>query len=1359
MQRKETMCLKLVILVAIVAAQICYATSGEIEFTYNGFRSANLSLDGVAQITSNGLLRLTNEATLKIGRAFYHMPINFKNSPNASAFSFSTTFVCAMVPQFPAPFTHGFTFAITPPGGLPGALPYPYFGLFNETNSYGNATNHVVAVEFDTTQSPQFDDIDNNHVGIDINGLRSALAKPAGYYQGNQFHNLSLGSGKPIQVWVEYDGRAKQMNVTVAPLSVGKPSKPLLSFPHDISLDILETVSLGFTSATGSIASSQYVLGWSFKMNGIAQELDPSKLPKLPRVGPKRKSRFLVFGVPVIAIFSMIIIVFGVGYYVYRKRKFAELVEDWELDYGPHRFNYKELYYATKGFSAKEILGAGGFGSVYRGVLPNKQGEIAVKKIYHQSTQGMRAFIAEVASMGRLCHRNLVPLLGYCRRKRELLLVYEYMPNGSLDRYLFDKPIRTLSWDQRFQVIKGVASALFYIHEEWEQVVIHRDIKASNVLLDGEWNGRLGDFGLARLYDHGTDPQTTHVVGTHGYLAPEHIRTGKATPSSDMFAFGAFLLEVACGRRPIEQKVPNDVFILVEWVFSLWSRGEILHTVDPKLGENYVIDEANIVLKLGLLCSLLDTEFRPTIRQVVRYLEGSVALPELSILTLSTAGLTVSRSEGFDDFVSSLTFSGEKIGSRRSSVMNPIISEGFLETAIDAMMSLKLLVMVVISAAQLCCSATSGGHEFTFHGFNSGDLTLDGIAEITSNGLLRLTNETMLQKGRALYPMPINFKNSSNGSAFSFSTTFVCAMVPQTPSWITHGIMFAITQPGGLPGALPNPYFGLFNETNFNSNATNHVVAVELDTLQNPDHDDIDNNHVGIDINRLISVEAKSAGYYQGNQFHNFSLGSSKPIQAWVEYDGMAKQMNVTVAPLSVGKPSKPLLSFAHDISLDILETVSIGFTAATGSAVSTQYILGWSFKMNGIAQELDPSKLPKLPRVGPKRKSRFLVIGVPVIAIFSLIIIAFGVGYYVLRKRKFAELLEDWEQLYGPHRFNYKELYFATKGFSDKQILGAGGFGKVYRGVLTNMKAEIAVKKIHNQSTLGTGMRPFIAEVVSMGRLCHRNLVPLRGYCRRKRELLLVYEYMPNGSLDRYLFDKPKRTLSWNQRFQVIKGVASALFYLHEEWEQVVIHRDVKASNVLLDSEWNGRLGDFGLARLYDHGSDPQTTHVAGTHGYLAPEHVRTGKATTSSDMFAFGAFLLEVACGRRPIEQKASNDDLILVEWVFSCWNRGEILQTVDPKLGEDYDVEEVDMVLKLGLLCSLLDAELRPNIRQVIRYLERFVALPKLSLLTLSTAGLTISRSEGFDDFVLSLSYSNDKIGSCYSSITNSIVSEGR
>ena len=164
----------------------------------------------------------------------------------------------------------------------------------------------------------------------------------------------------------------------------------------------------------------------------------------------------------------------------------------------------------------------------------------------------MKEFVAEIISMGRLRHRNLVQLLGYCRRKGELLLVYDYMPNGSLDKFLYGKENTNLNWLQRFRILKGVASGLLYLHEEWEHVVLHRDVKSSNVLLDAELNGRLGDFGLARLYDHGTNPQTTHVVGTIGYLAPELTRTGRATTYTDVFGFGAFMLEVACGRRPIE---------------------------------------------------------------------------------------------------------------------------------------------------------------------------------------------------------------------------------------------------------------------------------------------------------------------------------------------------------------------------------------------------------------------------------------------------------------------------------------------------------------------------------------------------------------------------------------------------------------------------------------------------------------------------------------------------------------------------------------------------------------------------------------------------------------------------------------
>lgn len=221
----------------------------------------------------------------------------------------------------------------------------------------------------------------------------------------------------------------------------------------------------------------------------------------------------------------------------------------------------------------------------------------------------------------------------------------------------------------------------------------------------------------------------------------------------------------------------------------------------------------------------------------------------------------------------------------------------------------------------------------------------------------------------------------------------------------------------------------------------------------------------------------------------------------------------------------------------------------------------------------------------------------------------------------------------------------------------------------------------------------------------------------------------MPNGSLDKYIYNQPKMTLNWSQRFKIIKGVASGLFYLHDEWEQVVIHRDVKASNVLLDQDLNGRLGDFGLARLCDHGTEPQTTHVAGTLGYLAPEHARTGRATTSTDVFAFGAFLLEVACGRRPIDTQGPEEDIVLADRVFTCWNKGNILEASDQNLGTDFVVGEMELVLKLALLCSRSQPAVRPTMRQVMQYLEGDIALPEFSLLRFSSSGLAFAHDEGF------------------------------
>ncbi|XXG54540.1 hypothetical protein AAC387_Pa03g2391 [Persea americana] len=614
------------ILLLILFMKLAYS-GGVGDFIYNGFGGANLSLDGVTVITENGLLKLTNTTRIRKGHVFYPIPLRFKNSSSSSVASFSTSFVFSIIPELPGFSASGFAFTISPTTQLTTALAAQFMGLFNATSD-GSSSNHIVAIELDTVLNSELGDKDDNHVGIDINSLKSNESAYAAYFskENSGFKNLSLTSGEPMQVWIEYDGVDRQLNVTLSPINMIKPEIPLLSSIIDLSPILLDSMYVGFSSATGSFSASHYILGWSFKMNGSAQKLDISRLPSLPRIKPKDRSKVLTIGLPLIVVISAFIALSFIVHAVRRKTKFAEVLEDWECEYKPHRFIYKHLYMATKGFRNKELLGIGGFGRVYRGVLPRSKLEVAVKRVSHESKQGIQEFIAEIVSLGRLHHRNIVQLLGYCRRKGELFLVYDYMPNGSLDKFLFDEN-KTLSWAQRFHIIKGVASGLYYLHEKWQQVVVHRDIKASNILLDSEMNARIGDFGLARLYDHGTNPKTTHVVGTVGYLAPELSRTGKATTSTDVYAFGAFMLEVVCGRRPIDRRSSAEVFILVDWVLEFWKKGAISEAKDPKLGSDFVVEEIERVLKLGVLCSHSMPAARPTMHQVTQFLDDNTNIP------------------------------------------------------------------------------------------------------------------------------------------------------------------------------------------------------------------------------------------------------------------------------------------------------------------------------------------------------------------------------------------------------------------------------------------------------------------------------------------------------------------------------------------------------------------------------------------------------------------------------------------------------------------------------------------------------------------------------------------------------------
>ncbi|GLT64777.1 hypothetical protein SLA2020_372480 [Shorea laevis] len=294
-----------------------------------------------------------------------------------------------------------------------------------------------------------------------------------------------------------------------------------------------------------------------------------------------------------------------------------------------------------------------------------------------------------------------------------------------------------------------------------------------------------------------------------------------------------------------------------------------------------------------------------------------------------------------------------------------------------------------------------------------------------------------------------------------------------------------------------------------------------------------------------------------------------------------------------------------------------------------------------------------------------------------------------------------------GPRKFSYDALSKATKNFAVKEKLGKGGFEAVYKGVLRDSNTIVAIKRVASMSE--RGIKGHVSEMKIISRLRHKNLVKLIGWYHEK-ELLLAYEFMPNGSLDFHLF-KGRSVLPWEIRYKIVQGLASALLYLQEEGDFCVLHRDMKISNIMLDSAFNAKLGDFGLARLVNHEKGSQTTLLAGNIGYIAPECHTTGKASKELDVYSFGVVALEISCGRKSIESTCEEQEASLVDWIWEACENQMLLGVVDKKLSTDFYVKEMECLLLVGFWCVHLSPSMRPSIRQAIKVINFEAALPNL------------------------------------------------
>lgn len=298
-------------------------------------------------------------------------------------------------------------------------------------------------------------------------------------------------------------------------------------------------------------------------------------------------------------------------------------------------FTYEELKMATDGFSEQHLLGQGGFGYVHKGVLPNGK-EIAVKQLKMGGHQGEREFRAEVETISQVHHKHLVSLVGYCIAGAERLLVYEFVPNNTLDFHLHGEGQPVMDWHTRLKIAIGSAKGLAYLHEDCSPSIIHRDIKAANILLDFNFEAKVSDFGLAKIFSS-SNPSVTHmttrVVGTFGYLAPEYASSGKVTDKSDVYSYGVVLLELITGRPPISNFGSATSGSLVNWARPLLAQaigdGNFDALADPRLENKYDVDEMASMVACAAACVRLSAWRRPRMSQVVRSLEGNLSASEL----------------------------------------------------------------------------------------------------------------------------------------------------------------------------------------------------------------------------------------------------------------------------------------------------------------------------------------------------------------------------------------------------------------------------------------------------------------------------------------------------------------------------------------------------------------------------------------------------------------------------------------------------------------------------------------------------------------------------------------------------------
>ncbi|XVF04047.1 hypothetical protein REPUB_Repub05bG0047200 [Reevesia pubescens] len=923
--------------------------------------------------------------------------------------------------------------------------------------------------------------------------------------------------------------------------------------------------------------------------------------------------------------------------------KYESQKEDLELPI----FDFVTIAHATNNFSPKNKIGEGGFGSVYKGILEDGQ-EIAVKRLSKSSRQGDNEFKNEVEQIAKVQHRNLVKLLGCCIQTDEKALIYEFMSNKSLDFFIFDETqSMSLDWPMRYHIIDGIARGLLYLHQDSRQRIIHRDLKAANILLDNEMNAKISDFGLARSFgEKQTVADTSRVVGTYGYMSPEYAIDGVYSIKSDVFSFGVLLLEIISGKRNRGFSHPDHQLNLVGHAWRLFTEGKSLELVAAPISDTRNSNEIIRSIHVGLLCVQQSPEDRPNMSNVVLMLSSEDPLPQPK-QPVDTLNAT------------QLIRDGETIVSADGRFELGFFSPGE---------SRKKYLGIWYKQISVQTSVWVANRELP----------------LNDSSVLVVINEKEVSDSYELH-------NSSILSRMVLSQEGLwerLTWVDRTQSWQ----VYVIVQMDSCDNYALCGAYGSCNASNTPkcSCLTGFVPKVQ----KNWDTKNWSNGCV-----RKTPLNCSTDGFLK---YTGVKLPDSR--QSWFNYSmNLEECKNLCTRNCSCTAYSNlDIRNGGSGCLLWFVDLVDIQQFTENGQEIYIRM----------AATELESTK--------PKEKERMRIAFISVLSA-TVLILGLSLVLYLWRKRypkkpglvtfvseSSFSVKNQKEDLELP-LFDLATIVLATDNFSMNNKLGEGGFGAVYKGILKD-GLEIAVKRLSESSV--QGLDEFKNEVIHIAKLQHRNLVKILGCCIQADEKMLIYEFVPNKSLDLFIFDETHSTpLDWPMRYNIINGIARGLLYLHQDSRQRIIHRDLKAGNVLLDNEMNPKISDFGLARCFgEKETEANTKKVVGTYGYMAPEYAIDGLYSIKSDVFSYGVLVLEIVSGKRNRGFCHPDHQLNLLGHAWRLFAEGKSLELIASTIRDTCNPSEVLRSIHVGLLCVQQSPEDRPSMSNVVLMLGSQGPLPQ-------------------------------------------------